>query len=201
MNKEKNRGDYRSRLTKDQIFTIPNILSYLRIALITLILWLYIGKNNYGLALIVILISSATDVADGFIARRFNMITDLGKTIDPIADKMTQLAILICLISRFKFMILLFSIMLVKEVVSLLIRWRLFQKANRIYGAAWHGKVNTVIFYVIVCAHIVFPYSIEGAISNATILFSSAFMIFSFIMYTLAAIKCFREAKEEDKEK
>lgn len=197
MNKEKNRGDYRSRLTKDQIFTIPNILSYLRIALIPLIIWLYIGRSNYTWALVVILISSATDVADGFIARRFNMITDLGKTIDPIADKMTQLAILVCLISRFPLILLPFCIMLVKEAVSFFIRLRLFQKANRIYGAAWHGKVNTVILYAMLCAHIVFPYSIEGVISNATILFSSAFMLFSFVMYTISAIKSFKEAKEE----
>ena len=197
MNKEKNRGDYRSRLTKDQIFTIPNILSYLRIALIPLIIWLYIGRSNYTWALVVILISSATDVADGFIARRFNMITDFGKMIDPVADKMTQLAILICLISRFPLILLPFSIMLVKEIVSFFIRLRLFQKANRVYGAAWHGKANTVILYAMLCAHIVFPYSIKGTISTATILLSSAFMLFSFVMYTISAIKSFKEAKEE----
>lgn len=196
---QNNREAYRVRLTKKQIFTIPNILSFIRIALIPLIIWLYVGIHNYAAAFVVIMISSLTDIADGFIARHFNMITDFGKMIDPVADKLTQIAILFCLVSRFPLMLLPLCIMFVKEIVSFLLRLRLFQKAEKVYGAVWHGKLNTVILYTVVCAHIVFPNFVAGTISTVSILFSSAFMIFSFIMYTISCLQLFVKANCEEK--
>lgn len=76
-------------LRKDQILTIPNLLSIVRLCLIPLIIWLYCVKKDYTLAVIVILISGATDIVDGFIARHFNMVSDFGKILDPVADKLT----------------------------------------------------------------------------------------------------------------
>ncbi len=85
-----------------QILTIPNLLSVFRILLIPLIVWLYCGKQDYLLAAWVLLLSGVTDIADGFIARRFRMVSDLGKVLDPIADKLTQTAALVCLLTRFR---------------------------------------------------------------------------------------------------
>lgn len=82
---------------KDQVLTIPNLLSVIRLALIPLIVWLYIGKQEYSAAVAVILISGATDIIDGFIARKFNMVSDLGKILDPVADKLTQATVILCL--------------------------------------------------------------------------------------------------------
>ena len=199
---EGKKADFRSRLTAKQIFTIPNILSFVRIALIPIIIWLYVGKENYRAAFVMILISSFTDIADGFIARHFNMITDFGKMIDPVADKLTQIAILFCLVSRFPLMLLPLCIMPIKEIVSFFMRLRLFQKSEEVHGAVWHGKLNTVILYTVVCAHIVFPIAIEGTLlSTVSILFSSGFMVFSFIMYTISCLQCFARVKRESEEK
>ena len=85
-----------------QMLTIPNLLSVFRILLIPLIVWLYCGKQDYLLAAWVLLLSGVTDIADGFIARRFRMVSDLGKVLDPIADKLTQTAALVCLLTRFR---------------------------------------------------------------------------------------------------
>lgn len=68
---------------KNQILTIPNLLSVVRLALIPVIVWLYSYEKNYYAAIGVILLSGATDIIDGWIARHFNMISDFGKAIDP----------------------------------------------------------------------------------------------------------------------
>jgi len=67
-----------------KVFTIPNILSMVRIALIPIIVWLYHVKNNPTVAAAVVVVSGITDVVDGIIARKFNMISDLGKALDPL---------------------------------------------------------------------------------------------------------------------
>ena len=85
---------------KKQILTIPNLLSVVRLALIPVIVWLYSYEKNYYAAIGVILLSGATDIIDGWIARHFNMISDFGKALDPLADKLTQAALLLCLLSK-----------------------------------------------------------------------------------------------------
>lgn len=70
--------------TKDRVFTIPNILSFFRICLIPFIVWLYAIRKGYSMAGYMLLLSGATDIADGFIARKYQMTSDLGKILDPI---------------------------------------------------------------------------------------------------------------------
>ena len=89
-----------------KIITIPNVLSFFRILLIPFIIWFYCYKKDYTLTLVVIIVSGLTDVIDGFIARRFNMISDFGKIFDPFADKLTQITIINCLITTYKYMII-----------------------------------------------------------------------------------------------
>lgn len=199
MNKETKKADYKSRLTKEQIFTIPNILSFIRLALIPLIVFFYV-RDNHIAALIVILISSATDIIDGFIARKFNMITDFGKMIDPVADKLTQIAIIICLVGEFPMMLIPLCIMPIKEIISFIIRLKLFKVADAVEGAVWHGKANTVILYAVICLHVLLWDAINPVLSTALILFSASFMIFSFTMYTVSCVKLIASAKKESAE-
>ena len=102
---------------KDQVLTIPNLLSVIRLALIPLIVWLYIGKQEYSAAVAVILISGATDIIDGFIARKFNMVSDLGKILDPVADKLTQATVILCLTVKYRWMRGLIVLFVVKEII------------------------------------------------------------------------------------
>ena len=103
---------------KNKIITIPNLLSLFRLCLIPVILWLYISKKDYLGTLIVLMISGITDVLDGIIARKCNMISDFGKAFDPIADKLTQAAMLSCLVMRFKYMIVPLGMLVIKEVFT-----------------------------------------------------------------------------------
>ena len=103
---------------KNKIITIPNILSFFRICLIPVLVWLYCFKDDYLLTVIIFILSGITDVVDGFIARRFDMISDFGKAFDPVADKLTQITMLFCLVTRFELLLIPLVILIIKEVLA-----------------------------------------------------------------------------------
>ena len=100
--------------TKER-FSIPNLMGYFRLLLIPVFCYLYLAKEAYHWAAGVVLLSSLTDLFDGMIARKFNMITNLGKALDPIADKLTHGALALCLAFRYPQMWVLFGLMVLKE--------------------------------------------------------------------------------------
>ena len=138
------------RISKKDFLSIPNILGYFRILLIPIFTWVYVTagtKNHLYLAALVVLISGLTDLADGFIARRFNMVTELGKFIDPLADKLTQIAVIFCLTSRYNTMWILFALCLIKESYMFFKGVSMLRKGKRLDGASMCGKVCTAILY------------------------------------------------------
>ena len=143
----------------------------------------------------VIIFSTLTDIADGIIARKCNMITDFGKFIDPVADKLTQITIFICLVTRFNLMLLPLIVLLVKEVGSLLLRWILYKKTGIVEGAHWHGKLSTGVVISIVVLHLVFP-TMHASISDALIIFSSLLMIYSGLLYTIEGLDLMKYGKK-----
>lgn len=185
MSTQKKKINWKAKLSRDQLFTIPNILSFFRILLIPIIVYLYVYANLPIWTIVVIAISGLTDVVDGFIARRCNMITDFGKALDPVADKLTQVTILACLIVRYNLMALLLGFMLVKEIISLILRIIVFKRTEDVHGAEWHGKVNTVLLYVVMSVHVIW-YNIPSEISIICILSSLSMMILSSVLYTVA---------------
>ena len=134
--------------------TIPNWLCFLRIALIPVFSVLFI-KEQYIAALIFI-VASLTDMLDGKIARKFNMISNLGKILDPIADKLSQIAIVIILIVKFwsfegplKYLFFLF---IIKEGIMVIAGAALLAKGMRPVAAEMWGKVATTVFYIFMIA-------------------------------------------------
>ena len=169
-------------LTKKDFFTIPNMLSFIRLLLIPLILWLYIGKKDYDLTTAIIIISGFTDIIDGFIARTFNMVSDVGKVLDPVADKLTQAALMLCLASRYKLLWIPIVIFIIKESFMLLFGYITFEVTDKINSARWYGKVNTVVLYSVMTALIFFP-NINPDVASFLIGFTVAIMIIALILY------------------
>ena len=174
--------------TLKKIFTIPNILSFFRLSLIPLIIWLYCAKHNYLWTGIIIIISGATDIIDGFIARRFNMVSDLGKVLDPTADKLTQLAVLICLVSRFHLMLMPIICMAIKETTMIVTGLLAIRKSGKVPSADWHGKVATVLLYGMMMLHI-FWYTINPTVSTVSICICTAMILTSLVFYSIANMK------------
>ena len=142
-------------MKKNRILTIPNLLSLLRLALIPLMMWLYLEKGDLIWTTVILILSGATDILDGFIARKFNMISEFGKALDPVADKLTQIAMLYCLGTTHPEVRILLLILVVKEVITGVMSLYSIQKTGKVQGADWHGKVTTVLLYALIIDRIV----------------------------------------------
>lgn len=183
----------------DKIFTIPNLLSFARILLVPFIVMAYFYAKEYYLAGILVIVSGATDVIDGFIARKFHMISKVGKILDPIADKLTQVAVLVCLASSHIWMLLPVGLMVVKEGFMLVSGYFVVKKANMVYSAEWHGKVATVCLYLTMGMHL-FWLGITSLASYISIGISSFMIFLSLIFYGLKNIKIIKEYKRQKEE-
>lgn len=186
----------RAKITKKQVFSIPNIMSMFRLALIPLIVWFYLGLENPILTAVAVVVSGLTDVIDGYVARRFNMVTDVGKALDPFADKLTQIALLACLVSRFPLLVFPLCLMVVKEGVSLALRSVIYKMTGEVRCALWHGKANTVLLYTTMFVHIVW-YDIPYDLTCISIGACMCLMVISFVLYSAESIVMLKRAVDE----
>lgn len=174
--------------------TIPNILSFLRIALIPVFIAVYFNTPTEGVALwpiVVLLVSGFTDILDGFIARRFNMISDLGKMLDPVADKLTQIAVIGCLMIRFPEMILMFVVYITKEAIMLIGGYVMLKGKKKVVPSArWYGKLSTFELYGAMALLLLFPSIGENPVSMWILIgVSLALVLFALVMYAIAFLK------------
>ena len=174
--------------TRKQLFTIPNLLSLLRLCMIPLIIWLYCTQKNYALTAVVLVLSGLTDMVDGYIARRFNMVTDLGKALDPVADKLTQASVMFCLLSRFRMMLVPLLLLIFKEVCNGVISLVVIKKTGKVCGADWHGKVCTWLLYAMMFVHIVW-FDISREWTTSLIGICVIMMTLSFALYMVRNYK------------
>lgn len=127
---------------------IPNILTIIRFIFVPLIVTC-LALNNYLLAFIFFTVSSLTDVLDGIIARKFNAISDLGKLLDPLADKLTQLSVLLTLTIKSIIPVWIVVILIIKEVIMIAGASFLYGK-QLVVSSKWYGKLTTVLIYIAV---------------------------------------------------
>lgn len=182
------------------ILTVPNILSILRLCMIPFLVWLYCFEKNYMLTLFVLILSGVTDVADGYIARHFNMTSDFGKILDPIADKLTQTVMFACLVTRFTLMALPLSLMIIKEFIMGITGCMVIHKTGKVHSAVWHGKMNTCLLYAMMALHVIW-FDIPAPVSNVTIAVCTVMMAISLILYGTDNIKSLRSAANKEKKR
>lgn len=177
------------------IFTIPNILTTCRILLIPVFIWFYCFQKKEQIAFGVLILSGITDILDGFIARRFHMISSLGKILDPVADKLTQAAVLICLGSRYPLLLILVGMLVIKEIISGCMSLLVIKKTNQVKGADWHGKVTTVLLHITMLIHLIWK-PIPSKASIALIGLSAVMMVVSFVLYFCRNILLLKKQEE-----
>lgn len=177
------------------IFNVPNMLCGVRLLLIPLFIVTFINAesvNDYYIASLIVIISGLTDFLDGFIARKFNQITELGKALDPIADKLTQAAIVICLMYKIKWMFILVIVFVIKELFMTICCLVLLKRNKKLDGARWYGKISTTVFYITMVILIAFP-SLNYMAVNILMIITGAFLIFSLIKYSQIFIGMLKE--------
>lgn len=164
------------------IFTIPNILSMLRLLLLPIIVYIYIVQKDYVFTGVLLIVSGITDLLDGYIARTFHMMSDLGKILDPVADKTTQAVVLLCLVTRFRWLVIPFISILIKELFMTCIGMTVIKKTGEVHGAVWHGKVATFMLDFMIIVHIVF-YNISYTLSLILTIICILLILLSFYLY------------------
>ena len=182
-----------SKAQKSKIITIPNMLSMVRLLLIPVIVWLYCVKQEYIWTVVVLVLSALTDMVDGYIARHFNMVSDIGKALDPIADKLTQVATMFCLTTKFPLIWIPVIVLVVKEVLNALFHLMVMKKTGVVYGADWHGKLTTCLLYATMILHVLWA-KIPMVVSNVCIILCLCMMLVSMVLYTSQNLKRIREA-------
>ena len=161
---------------------IPNILTVLRFFLIPFIL-LFLVNDEFILAIIFLTISGITDILDGTIARKFNFITNFGKLIDPLADKITQLSILWMLVSKNIIPLWILVIVLLKEATMVAGASFLYGK-ELVVSSKWYGKASTVLFYLAIVLSMIFrDLQIQTSIDLIIYYIAVTMTIFSLVMY------------------
>lgn len=189
-----------AKFSKKDLWSIPNILCYIRLLLIPLFVVQYIKAEEpaeYIRAAAIVFASGLTDFLDGFIARTFNMITEFGKLIDPMADKLTQAALLFVLIVKIKYMYLLLILFVVMQLFMLVAGIAMLKKGKRLNGSKWFGKVSTAVFYAVMLVLIALP-ELKQTTTNILMLICGAFLAMSFALYVREYRRMYRAVKQEE---
>lgn len=191
------------------VFNVPNCMSYARIILIPFFIYFFLTGNLIAAAMMLVL-SGLSDMFDGYFARKLNQVTELGKLLDPIADKLTLGAVVICMWIRYaskeiSVLSVCFAIMILKELLMAIGSFVLFSKGLKPGAAKWYGKISTVFFYFIMILLVVFElFSIDFAYKDtfvlALVILSVLLMIGAFCGYAVGAVKALRSISAKNNE-
>lgn len=179
----------------NRALTIPNLISLIRILLITPFVVFFLDKE-YLAAAIIIAVSGLSDCFDGMIARKFNQESELGKILDPLADKLTLLAVGVCLVVIEPYFLPIVVILVAKDILMIIGSSKVVKKGIIVPKSMWYGKLGTVLFYVSVTFIVLMevlqnvddpiiyiPKETGMVISMVLLALTAAVMIFALIMY------------------
>ncbi|MBE6593538.1 MAG: CDP-diacylglycerol--glycerol-3-phosphate 3-phosphatidyltransferase [Ruminococcaceae bacterium] len=178
---------------------IPNILSIIRIILVFVFVAVFFVADSPVWALIIFLTAGATDIVDGYLARRFNWITNLGKILDPFADKFMQCTALICLCIKSFVPLWFVLVFLVKELATLITGLLVIKRRSVVVVSKWYGKAAVCLFYLAIFICIVFRTFLEENPIVSIIMFATV-AIFAMLAFT-GYVKHYSVLKKQEIEK
>ena len=173
---------------KKEVFTIPNMLSLFRLVLIPVYVDIYMNATEmreYFLAASILAVSCLTDMVDGKVARHFHMTSTLGQILDPIADKLTQFTLTLCLSIRYPVLRFVLILFVIKEGFQCIAGSANLRRGKILPGALMAGKVCTTILFVSLIVLVLLP-DLKPGIVNAIAAIDTVFLFISFINYIFA---------------
>ena len=176
---------------KKDVLTIPNMLSLFRLALIPLYVSIYLNAEDaadYYLASAILAVSCLTDLIDGQIARHFNMISTVGKVLDPLADKITQFTLVVCLAVRHSVLWIIVCLIFVKEIFQLIAGIIAFRRGRMLKGAQITGKVCTTVLFISLILMVMLP-ELKPTVVNWIALIDGIFLLIAFADYVTVYIR------------
>ena len=178
---------------KKEIMTIPNMLSLFRLVLIPVYVVIYLNATepvHYYIAGGILAVSCLTDLIDGQIARRFNMISTVGKVLDPFADKLTQFTLAVCLAVQYPIVCAMVILIFVKEIFQLIAGIVVFRRGRMLKGALIAGKVcTTVLFVSLIVMVLTPPQYLSNTVVSIVTAVDVVFLLISFVSYARAYYK------------
>ncbi len=175
---------------KKDVLTIPNLLSVFRLALIPVYIVIYLNAKDpfqYYLAGGILAVSCLTDLIDGKIARHFNMISNLGKILDPVADKATQFALTLCISLKQPVLRPVLVLFVVKESFQLIAMLVNLRRGKALNGALLEGKICTTVLFASLLILVIFP-MLDPLTVHIIAVTDTVFLVISFISYIFAYI-------------
>lgn len=180
---------------KKDLFTIPNWLSLFRLLLIPVYVVIYLNAEesvDYAIASAIFAVSCLTDAIDGKIARRFHMISTIGKFLDPVADKATQFTLIVCLAIKHPvhnpMLWVLAGLMIIKESFQLIAGIIQFRKGKMLTGALLSGKICTAILFISLIVMVLMP-ELNNIVVTVITVIDAVFMLISFAHYAVTYYK------------
>lgn len=173
---------------KKDVLTIPNMLSLFRLVLIPVYIVIYLNATTtreYFLAGTILAVSCLTDMIDGQIARHFNMISNVGKVLDPLADKLTQLALTVCLSVKYPVLRVVLVLFVAKEVFQTLALVVMYRRGKVLPGSLMPGKLCTTVLFLSFIVMVLIP-DLNIRLINAIAILDASFLVYAFIGYFLA---------------
>ena len=178
-------------MKEKKIFTIPNFLSLCRLLMIPFLL-VNIARENRTGAFTVLALSAVTDIADGFIARTFDMVSNVGKVLDPLADKITQSALVLILALDYPLLFFLFGLLLIREAAMGTVGAVMFKKTGKVSSSLWYGKLATALVYLTAALLLIFP-DLPSAFFYSAVSISGTAVLLSMILYLVRFSQMMKE--------
>ena len=185
---------------KKEVFTIPNLLSFFRFLLIPVYMSVYLRAaqpRDFYLAGLILALSCGTDLADGWIARRFHMTSQLGAFLDPLADKATQFILTLCLTVRYPVLVPVLCLLVGKEMFQLLASLFYLRRGKVLCGALMAGKICTAVLFVSLILLVIFP-DIDPHTVRLISMMDFGFLLNAFVCYFLAFFGQDRQCRLQD---
>ncbi len=138
---------------------LPNALSLFRLALVPVFAWSYFSglPNAHLWAALVYAVAFLTDILDGWIARKFDLITRLGRILDPLADKLMTFTVILCVCLDGVVPMWAAVIFFCKEAAMALGGALMLHRTKDVIASNWLGKASTGVFFVVLAALVLFP--------------------------------------------
>lgn len=186
---------------KKEVFTIPNFLSLFRLILIPVYVTIYLGAtetSDYFIAGAILAVSCLTDMIDGKIARHFNMISTVGKILDPIADKLTQFTLTLCLSVKYPVLRFVLALFVIKEGFQGIVGLINLRRGKMLPGALLAGKICTTVLFLSLIILVLMP-DLKQSFITAIAVVDTFFLSYAFITYVFAYFG--KNTKVQDMEK
>lgn len=173
---------------KKDVFTIPNMLSFFRLVLIPVYVVIYLQATEtreYFISGTILAVSCLTDMIDGKIARHFNMTSTLGQILDPVADKLTQFTLTLCLSIKYPVLRLVLVLFVIKEGFQCIAGLVNLKKGKILPGALMAGKICTTVLFLSLILLVLNP-QLDSRAVNFIALTDFVFLFISFVRYIFA---------------